>query len=217
MALRTNPDWLYLLREFDHVYRRGSAGGSAVIRSHRRRVREALSRIMDSDPDIRPREPHTLPVVAHLGRAIDLAATGPLAALARAVDRISGQITWELGYSRLPQHLARQYAYCELLGPQGPVRADSLIIGLVLFAPNTTYPQHSHHDIEESYVSVSGAWSENDVAVYAPGSLILNRSGHEHRITVGGLDPCLLAYAWLGPAERLAAPEMRFSKPARKG
>ncbi|MEC5293035.1 dimethylsulfonioproprionate lyase family protein [Aurantimonas sp. C2-6-R+9] len=104
-----------------------------------------------------------------------------------------------------------------MLGPQGPVRADSLIIGLVLFAPNTTYPQHSHHEIEESYVSVSSARSENDVAVYAPGSSIRNRSGHEHRMTVGGLDPCLLAYAWLGPAERLAAPEMRFSKSARKG
>lgn len=36
------------------------------------------------------------------------------------------------------------------------------------------YPQHSHTDIEESYISVAGAWSENDVAVYAPGSLIFN-------------------------------------------
>ncbi|HDZ71475.1 MAG TPA: hypothetical protein ENH55_01465 [Aurantimonas coralicida] len=113
--------------------------------------------------------------------------------------------------------LASVRCRCELLGPQGPVRPDSLIIGLVLFAPNTIYPQHSHHEIEESYVSVSGAWSENDVAVYAPGSSIWNRSGHGHRMTVGGFDACLLTCAWLGPAERLAAPEMRFSKPARKG
>ncbi|WP_370300673.1 dimethylsulfonioproprionate lyase family protein, partial [Pseudooceanicola sp.] len=77
--------------------------------------------------------------------------------------------------------------------------------------------QHSHSDIEESYVSVSGAWSENETAVFAPGSMILNRSGQEHRITTGEYDPCLLAYAWIGPEERLSAPGMRFSATRRAG
>jgi dimethylpropiothetin dethiomethylase len=36
--------------------------------------------------------------------------------------------------------------------------------------------------------------------------------GHEHRITTGEQDPCLLAYAWIGPDERLAQPGMKFSK-----
>ena len=30
-------------------------------------------------------------------------------------------------------------------------------------------------EIEESYISIAGGWSENDGAVYAPGSMILNR------------------------------------------
>lgn len=104
-----------------------------------------------------------------------------------------------------------------MLGPRGPVAATSLVFGVVLFTPNTTYPQHSHRDIEESYVSIAGAWSENDAAVYAPGSLILNRSEQEHRIITGTLEPCLLAYAWTGPDERLATPEMKFSSRRRPG
>lgn len=99
-----------------------------------------------------------------------------------------------------------------MLGPQGPILSDRLILGFVLFAPNTTYPQHHHKEIEESYISISGNWSENDQAVYAPGSLILNRSGDNHRITTGERDPCLLAYAWVGPRERLSQPGMNFSR-----
>ena len=87
----------------------------------------------------------------------------------------------------------------------------SCALGFVLFAPGTTYPQHSHVGIEESYISVAGAWSENHAAVYAPGSLILNKPGDEHRITTGDLEPCLLAYAWVGAQERLAAPGMKLT------
>jgi dimethylpropiothetin dethiomethylase len=91
-----------------------------------------------------------------------------------------------------------------------------MILGFVLFAPNTTYPQHSHADIEESYISLAGAWSENELAVYSPGSLILNRPGEEHRITTGRYDPCLLAYAWIGPDGRLAQPGMKFSRTRKR-
>jgi dimethylpropiothetin dethiomethylase len=136
--------------------------------------------------------------------------------MARTVDRLKHLLTWEWGYQQISKDLAKRYAYCEVLGPQGPVVADSLILGLVLFAPGTTYPRHSHTDIEESYISLGGAWSENDGAVYAPGSLILNRPGHEHRITIGDREPCLLAYAWVGPPERLTEPGMKFSKKSRQ-
>ncbi|NMD47451.1 MAG: hypothetical protein GYA85_11900 [Propionibacterium sp.] len=39
--------------------------------------------------------------------------------------------------------------------------------------------------MQESYVAVAGEWSENDVAVHPPGSLVLSEAGHEHRITTG--------------------------------
>ncbi|SNR34091.1 dimethylsulfonioproprionate lyase family protein [Puniceibacterium sediminis] len=211
LRLQDCPDWVYLLQEFDSLYRYGSAGGSKSIRSHRKRVRDTLSSVIDRNPEMTFRAPAIKPVTAHLGRALDLAERNTLAGLGRALSRVTDQLTWEYGYETMPKVLERKYAYFEVLGPQGPIKAERLILGFVLFAPNTTYPQHSHKEIEESYISVAGAWSENDGAVYAPGSLILNSPGHEHRITTGELDPCLLAYAWVGSEDRLSAPGMKLS------
>ena len=210
--LQDAPAWLYLLREFELLYRPGFAGGSKIIRAHRKRVRDQLAAIIDANPPVLSREPDTKPVVAHLPRAFDLGSRAALSSLARATERIAPLLTWEYGYERVPRTLVRKYAYCEVLGPQGPILSETLILGFVLFAPKTTYPQHHHKDIEESYISVAGNWSENDMAVYAPGSLILNRSGEQHHITTGERDPCLLAYAWMGPAARLKQPGMTFSK-----
>ena len=214
--LRDYPSWTYLLQEFYGIYARGSAGGSKAIRSHRKRVRDNLSYVIDSNPIVAHRQPLIKPVTAHLPRAFDLAASGPMAGMSRALERADTQLTWEYGYERVPQHLAQKYAYCEVLGPQGPILSERLTLGFVLFAPRTTYPQHSHLDIEESYISVAGEWSENEFAVFAPGSLILNKPGHEHRITTGDFDPCLLAYAWIGPSDKLAAPGMKFSKTRKR-
>ena len=215
--LSDSPDWLYLLREFEALYRLGSAGGSAAIRSHRKQVRDRLSAVISANPALTDRTPETLPVTAHLGRALDLGERAVMQGMARALREVRDRLSWEYGYEKVPKALARKYAYCDILGPKGPIVAERLVLGFVLFAPNTTYPQHSHDGIEESYISVAGAWSENDGAVYAPGSLILNRPGTEHRITTGQMDPCLLAYAWTGPEARLAAPGMTLSPARRRG
>lgn len=213
--LTDRPDWLYLLREFDGLYRYGSAGGSTLIRSHRKRVRDRLSATMSANPPVLARPADTKPVTAHLARALDLGERGAMQGMARALREVRDDLTWEYGYEKISKSLSQKYAYCEVLGPHGPVQCGTLILGFVLFAPSTTYPQHSHSDIEESYISVAGAWSENNTAVFAPGSLILNRSGDEHRITTGDRDPCLLAYAWVGPEARLAKPDMKLTAPRK--
>lgn len=210
------PDWRYLLREFYQLYRFSSAGGSAQIRSHQKEVRHLLSRLMTADPAVRPLQAANKPVCAHLSRALDAGFSQSTAPLVRAIERIRDQLCWEYGYRRLPQGLSNKFAFAELLGPKGPVVAETLVLGLVLFAPATTYPVHRHQGITESYFCLSGAISENDVGVYAPGSLILNPPNHPHRITTSGSAPSLLAYAWVGPAEKLAHPSMSFSRQASK-
>lgn len=217
--LRDWPDWGYLLHEWVSLYRDGSAGGSKAIRAHRARVRNTLSSVIESNPGVMPRQAGQLPVTSHLARALDLGTQNSHSALygmCCALRRTSHLLSWEYGYTRVPKSLAQKYGYCEVLGPQGPIFSDRMILGFVLFAPNTTYPQHSHSNIEESYISLAGAWSENELAVYAPGSLILNKPGEEHRITTGRFDPCLLAYAWVGPQDKLADPSMKFSRARRR-
>ena len=210
------PDWRYLLRELYNLYRFSSAGGSSHIRSHQKEVRHRLSRLLNHAPPMYQTQVSEKPVCAHLSRALDLGLSYSTAPLAQAIERIRDQLYWEFGYSKVPPGLSNKYAFSEFLGPKGPIVSEELILGLVLFAPGTTYPSHSHQGISESYFCLSGAISENDVGVYAPGSMILNPPGHAHRITTSDREPSLLAYAWVGPIEKLVSQKMVFSRQRSK-
>ena len=209
------PDWWYLLREYYEFYRFLSSGGSPKIRSHQRAVREAISRVMAADAPVHWQEPAQKPATLHLDRALDEGLLERHADVIRAIQQIRDSLSWQYGYDRVPRGLERKYAYAELVGPSGPVITDQVILGLVLFAPGCVYPAHAHEDITESYICLSGAVSENDDGVYGPGSLIFNPPGHHHRITTSKLEPSLLAYAWIGPKEKLAGQKMKFSRPGR--
>ncbi len=214
MATRLSeaPDWLYLLREYYEMYRYSSAGGSARIRAHQRRVREQISKVMEADPPLAFPEPEQKPVCAHLKRALDRGRLEQTATLIRAIESVAHELAWLYGYDRVPKGLSRKYAYAEIAGPNGPVLSTDIILGLVLFAPKCVYPAHSHQGLTESYYCLSGAVSENDDGVYAPGSLIFNPPGRDHRITVDALEPCLLAYAWAGPSHVLAGQKFAFKR-----
>lgn len=207
-SLTDKPDWRYLLKDILDLYSFSSSGGSAAIRRHQKSVAKALNACIGGNARVIQTETSQRPVCAHLPRALDLGCEGPLAGLVKAVDRVSSRFSWQYGYRTMPRSLARKYAFAELLGPRGPVVGSDIVLGLVLFAPGTTYPVHAHEGITESYVCLSGTSSENDAGVHAPGSLIFNPPGQQHRITTGRSAPCLLLYAWTGTRQALAEPEM---------
>ena len=213
LRLSGTPDLRYLLREFYDLYRTIPAGGSTRIRSHQRTVREAINRVIRSDAPIEPRSAERLPVTAHLRRALDQGRLNQMASMIRQIDAMSDMLSWEYGYEKIPKGLASRYGYAEIAGPRGPVRTTELALGLVLFAPGCTYPAHAHRGITESYVCLSGAVSENDLGVFTPGSMIFNPPEQVHRITVSDVEPALLAYAWIAPAEVLVSNIMDFRKP----
>ncbi|MEL7092829.1 MAG: dimethylsulfonioproprionate lyase family protein [Pseudomonadota bacterium] len=206
------PDWRYLLREVYELYRFTSSGGSKPIRAHQRAVREAINRALRAQPEVAFPVPRRLPVVAHLPRALSEGVQGATSPAVRALELVAGHLDWEYGYEKMPRGLARSYGYAEIAGPRGPVITSELIVGVVLFAPGCIYPAHSHAGITESYVCLSGAVSQNNQGVYAPGSMIFNPAGAKHRITVSDTEPALLAYAWTGPREALEANEMVLSR-----
>lgn len=215
-TLSDHAAWQYVLQEFDYAYGFSSSGGSSPIRTHQREVVSRLRHCRTKDPALTFPTPTEKPACAHLGRALDNGESQTTASFTRALAKITHQLAWLYGYDRMPRALQNKYAYAELLGPRGPVVARDLILGLVLFAPKCTYPSHSHAEITESYICLSGFISENDAGVYAPGSLILNKAGQEHAITTADREPSLLAYAWIGTPERLAGFEMVLSpRPAR--
>lgn len=211
-TLFDHPAWMYILRDSYELYRRVPAGGSSKIRKHQRNVREALSRVIKANPQVRDRDKQEKPVTKHLKRAMDNGRLERHAPFIRTLQTVIDTLTWEYGYEKVPRGLEKKYAYAELAGPTGPVITDDVILGLVLFAPKCTYPAHAHDGITESYICLSGAVSENDQGVYAPGSLIFNPPEHLHRITVADNDPALLLYAWEGTREKLANQKMVFTR-----
>ena len=211
-TLKTLPDWGYLLREFYELYRYLPAGGSLKIRSHQRQVREAVNRVIRADARVAPQPRAEKPVTANLRRAIDQGLGDRMAGLVRTIDAVAGDFSWQYGYEKVPKGLATKYAYAEIAGPHGPVVTSEIILGVVLFAPDCTYPAHAHQGITESYVCLSGSVSENHQGVYVPGSMIFNPPEHQHRITVSAREPALLAYAWMGTADDLEYQKMRFSR-----
>jgi dimethylpropiothetin dethiomethylase len=213
--LSTHVNWHYMLREYWTLYRFGSAGGSKAIRSHQRDARNTLSAELDTNPVMEFEQPQALPVCDWLGRAIDQGLLERTAPMIRAFSRVANDLSWKYGYERLNKDLARKYAYTELMGPHGVVMSDRLILGMVLLAPRCTYPEHSHDGITESYVCLSGTVSDSPEKVSAPGSLLLNPPQKPHRMTTGDFEPTLLAYAWLGPPEKLTHQKMDFSRTRR--
>ena len=213
--LSMHPDWLYILRDCYDLYRKLSAGGSKKIRTHQRSVRERINRVIKADANVCEREFLAKPVLGHLKRALDNGRLERHSAFIRSVETVTNRLVWEYGYERVPRGLKNKYAYAELAGPNGPVITDDIILGLVLFAPACTYPAHAHEGITESYICLSGAVSENDQGVYAPGSLIFNPPQQLHRITVADHNPALLLYAWEGSKEKLANQQMVFTRKGR--
>ncbi|MEM7670333.1 MAG: dimethylsulfonioproprionate lyase family protein, partial [Pseudomonadota bacterium] len=136
--LSTEPSWAYLLREIYDLYRYLPAGGSDRIRSHQRQSREAINRVIKSDAPIAVQPAADKPVTAHLRRAIDQGLDDRMRYLLRAVDAVSGVLSWQYGYEKVPRGLASKYAYAEIAGPAGPIQTTEVILGLVLFAPDCT-------------------------------------------------------------------------------
>ena len=91
-------------------------------------MQEAISKIMKSHSYYTPRQPENKPVSAHWSRALDLEDSGPLAHLSQVFYRVESQLTREYGYQKVSRELAKRYTYCEMMGPQGPIQAEGLIL-----------------------------------------------------------------------------------------
>ena len=91
------PDWHYVLQEFYHAYRYGSAGGSSEIRRHQREVQKRISRCIASNPEILEQTPTTKPVSAHLGRALDNGEQERTQTFIRALANVTDQLVWQYG------------------------------------------------------------------------------------------------------------------------
>ncbi len=206
-----DQDLRHLIKEFLTIYQTLDINGDPAARGHILDVQNKMSTILNNDPPLQQKTPEQKPVCKHLNPAIDKGKEGPFAGLCNAVEKTSRKFRWEFGYSSMPGHLYESYAYTEVLGPDGNVYSDELILGFVLLAPQCYYPDHNHPGIEESYIGLSGECIQNNDEFVKPGGFLYNYPGKMHNLKVPAGKPCLLAYAWNAEPEVLRTYSMNFS------
>ena len=106
-CMSNEPDWHYVLQEFYHAYRYGSAGGSSEIRRHQRAVQKRISRCVLSNPTIVEQTPMIKPVCAHLTRALDNGEKERTQTFIRALAKVANQLIWQYGYNKMPRSLEK--------------------------------------------------------------------------------------------------------------
>ncbi len=136
--------------------------------------------------------------------------------LVRCLEKVAPALTWQQGYRSMPGNLDRKFGYAELMGPNGPVMADKLILGCVLFGPQRPFTRRTPIQASRRAISVCRERCHKTMLQsITPGSLILNTPDFDHKITSCALEPTLVAYAWVGDVQTLVSYKMAFNRRRR--
>jgi Dimethlysulfonioproprionate lyase len=132
-----------------------------------------------------------------------LAAASQLnAALASATAAISGHLRWVQSASYtdavLGEGFSKNYAWCELIGPQGFFKGSDFLLGFLLLGPHRHYKDH-YHPAPELYwpLTAPSDWKKGN-GPFTPrqaGEIIWHPSMISHA-TITHDKPLLAVYAW---------------------
>ena len=117
------------------------------------------------------------------------------------IQRAMPYLVWRRpGFGRIPDRIATQMAVCEIVGPTGQSKHQSVRAGLLFQGADMTYPRHSHA-AEEIYFLLSGPvdWQINDANWHEQGSgdFVHHLPYQPHTIRTG-TTPLLALWGWVG-------------------
>lgn len=138
----------------------------------------------------------TKPVVSYLSQINPENRTADNQKIVNNIKELSDKLFWRYGYQNPSQEMIEKYAYTEVIGPEGPIYSEEMIIGFVLLAPDFYYPKHKHSQIEESYLFLNDKTFYNK-AILEEGSFILNETGKIHELKSAAEKPALILYSWI--------------------
>ncbi len=152
-----------------------------------REVRAILDALeAEASPDV-PLTPQSMPVVRFWSQALDATRRGAANGLAGALEELTPRLRWmqcpNYTVENTSQGFMDNYAYTELIGPDGFRLSDTVSIGIMLLGPNTYYPSHTHPTVECLYMlSGRGTWhlSGGPTISLPPGSAVFIPYGSNH-------------------------------------
>ena len=139
----------------------------------------------------------TKPVVSYLSQIKAQNTVEDYQQIIKSLKKSAEKICWRYGYQNPSQEMAEKYAYTEIIGPEGPIYSEEIIVGFVLLAPDFYYPKHSHSQIEEAYLFLNGKTIYNKQEIIPQGAFILNEAGRVHELKSTAKTPTLILYSWI--------------------
>jgi Dimethlysulfonioproprionate lyase len=140
--------------------------------------------------------PHVIFAISHLN-----------VNLASATAEISDHLRWVQSASytdaALGEGFSKNYAWCELIGPQGFFKGSDFLLGFLLLGPHRHYKDH-YHPAPELYwpLTAPSDWKKGD-GHFTPrqaGEIIWHPSTITHA-TITHDKPLLAVYAWTRDVE----------------
>lgn len=176
------------------------AAENTVMQKHLNFITEELEKLK-SEFKIIEINSETKPVVSYLSQIKAQNTADDYQQIIKILKKSAEKICWRYGYQNPSQEMAEKYAYTEIIGPEGPIYSEELIVGFVLLAPDFYYPKHRHSQIEETYLFLSGKTIYNQQEVIPEGSFILNEAGRVHELKSADKKPTLILYSWIKKGE----------------
>ena len=121
--------------------------------------------------------------------------------LCQAIFRSSADLSWlRPGFGKIPVEISNHMAVCEIIGPTGHIKHETVRTGLLFQASDITYPRHSHA-AEEIYFPLTGPvdWQIEDAnwCQHEAGSFIHHLPYQPHAIRTRKT-PLLTIWGWSG-------------------
>jgi dimethylpropiothetin dethiomethylase len=136
--------------------------------------------------------------------------------LGRALRQGADCLAWHHpGFGRMPDTIANRMAACEIIGPVGQIRHDTVRAGWLFQAAGLIYPSHSHA-AEEIYLPLSGPsdWQVDDDEWrrHMSGDFIHHLPFQPHA-TRTGTTPLLAVWGWAGDIDAASYDMVQVAAP----
>ncbi|MCY4563918.1 MAG: dimethylsulfonioproprionate lyase family protein [Gammaproteobacteria bacterium] len=158
-----------------------------------------LALMQELRPDSKRAAPRQFPGCRHLVRTLELAESGPTAAVAAAIRRLQPDLAWaqnpRYNAANMGAEFMDNYAWSGL----GLTGSHKMALGVLLLGPGVTYPPTSYES-EGVFLVIGGSpeWKSGDVpwVRIEPGAIICRPYGGSEGKRPGD-EPMLALYAWM--------------------
>ncbi len=158
-----------------------------------------LALMQELRPDPKRAAPRQFPGCRHLTRTLELAESGPTAAVAAAIEQLQPDLAWaqnpRYNAANMGAEFMDNYAWSGL----GLTGSEKMAFGVLLLGPGVTYPPTSYES-EGVFLVIGGSpeWKSGDApwVRVEPGAVICRPYGGSEGKRPGD-QPMLALYAWM--------------------